>query len=210
MEIEFRAKAINRDEDISYRTNYKNGDWVYGLITQRQDRYTCAKMANTVGVSNIEVDDKTIGQYIGIKDKNDKKIFKDDIVRIFAYNYDEEEVFVVKYDNSLAQFVLESDSLCVTFDNVYNYEVEVVGNIYDNPELLEETATEELEENFMLELPHNLFSDEIQDANELAVNKIIAKGYELKRIELDEARNMEIYYFKLKKGEKYGKEEKRN
>lgn len=206
MEIEFRAKAINRDEGYSYRTNYKNGDWVYGLITQRQDRYTCAKMTNTVGVSNIEVDDKTIGQYIGIKDKNDEKIFKDDIVRIFASDYDEEEVFVVKYDNSLAQFVLESESLCVTFDNVYNYEVEVVGNIYDNLELLEDAVTEELKENFKLELPHNLFSDE----NELAVNKIIAKGYELKRIELDEARNMEIYYFKLKKGEKDGKEEKRN
>ena len=206
MEIEFRAKAINRDKEYTYRTDYKNGDWVYGLITQRQDHYACAKMTNTVGVSNIEVDDKTIGQYIGIKDKNDEKIFKDDIVRIFASNYDEEEIFVVKYDTSLAQFVLESDSLCVTFDNVYHYEVEVVGNIYDNPELLEDAATEELEENFKLELPHSLFSDE----NELAVNKIIAKGYELKRIELDEARNIEIYYFKLKEGEKYGKEEKRN
>ena len=206
MEIEFRAKAINRDENISYRTNYKNGDWVYGLITQRQDYYACAKMTNIAGVSNIEVDDKTIGQYIGIKDKNDEKIFKDDIVRIFSNNYDEEEILVVKYDNSSAQFVLESDSLCVTFDNVYNYEVEVVGNIYDNPELLEEIATEKLEENFKLELPHNLFSGE----NKLAVDKIIAKGYELKRIELDEARNIEIYYFKLKEGEKYGKEEKRN
>ena len=206
MEIEFRAKAINRDKEYAYRTDYKNGDWVYGLITQRQDHYACAKMTNTVGVSNIEVDDKTIGQYIGIKDKNDEKIFKDDIVRIFASNYDEEEIFVVKYDTSLAQFVLESDNLCVTFDNVYHYEVEVVGNIYDNPELLEDAATEELEENFKLELPHNLFSDK----NELAVNKIIAKGYELKRIELDEARNIEIYYFKLKEGESYGKEEKRN
>lgn len=33
-EILFRAKAINRDTDREYRTNYKNGDWVYGLITK--------------------------------------------------------------------------------------------------------------------------------------------------------------------------------
>lgn len=31
-EILFRAKAINRDQDREYRTNYKNGDWVYGFV----------------------------------------------------------------------------------------------------------------------------------------------------------------------------------
>ena len=30
-DILFRAKAINRDPDREYRTNYKNGDWVYGI-----------------------------------------------------------------------------------------------------------------------------------------------------------------------------------
>ena len=32
-EILFRGKAINRDEGY-HRTEYKNGDWVYGLLTQ--------------------------------------------------------------------------------------------------------------------------------------------------------------------------------
>lgn len=30
-DIEFRAKAINREEGREYRTSYKNGDWVYGF-----------------------------------------------------------------------------------------------------------------------------------------------------------------------------------
>lgn len=135
-EIEFRAKAINRSENFTYRTNYKNGDWVFGLITQRGNKIACATMTNTDGVSNIDVNDNTIGQYIGIKDKNDNKIFEDDIVRIIVNNYDEDNILIVRYDSALAQFVLENDSLSVTFDNVYNYEVEVVGNIHDDPEYL--------------------------------------------------------------------------
>lgn len=135
-EIEFRAKAINRNENFTYRTNYKNGDWVFGLITQRGNGIACATMTNADGVSNIDVDNNTIGQYIGIKDKNDNKIFEDDIVRIIANNYDEDDILIVRYDSALAQFVLENDSLSVTFDNVYNYEVEVVGNIHDDPEYL--------------------------------------------------------------------------
>lgn len=56
-EILFRAKAINRDNGY-YRTSYKNGDWVYGLLTRLYDeRFEAvpAEMKNTNGVSGIEV-----------------------------------------------------------------------------------------------------------------------------------------------------------
>lgn len=39
-DILFRAKAINRDPDREYRTDYKNGDWVYGLISKLYDEET--------------------------------------------------------------------------------------------------------------------------------------------------------------------------
>ena len=62
-EILFRAKAINRNKGY-HRTKYKNGDWVYGLLTKLYDEQfenLPAEMTNEYGVSGIEIDYKTIG-----------------------------------------------------------------------------------------------------------------------------------------------------
>lgn len=57
-EILFRAKAINRDPFSEYRTNYKNGDWVYGLITRQyyvdsSERRKLLSMMRTVGTDSL-------------------------------------------------------------------------------------------------------------------------------------------------------------
>ena len=68
-EILFRGKAINRDYGY-HRTNYKNGDWVYGLVTRLYDERfenLPAEMTNVNGIEGIEVDYKTIGQYTGLE-----------------------------------------------------------------------------------------------------------------------------------------------
>lgn len=137
-DILFRAKAINRKEGFEYRTNYKNGDWVYGLITKKfDDKFPIlpVEMTNEDGVSGIDVDYKTIGQYTGLTDKNGTKIFEGDIVRVFDEKYTNHAVF---YDEKYCAFVIGN----VPF-SYYVHDIEVVGNIYDNPELLKGSAKNE-------------------------------------------------------------------
>lgn len=151
-EILFRAKAINRDSGY-YRTTYKNGDWVYGLLTSPyNERFNLpAEMTNTSGVSGIEVDCKTIGQFTGLSDKNGVKIFEGDIVKGTAYSatrigvivwIDEISSFGVRYVNAPNPAAWENSSIlrCVSLGKTDEFAAEVIGNIYDNPELLNAAA----------------------------------------------------------------------
>lgn len=132
-EILFRAKAVNRKEGHEYRTDYKNGDWVYGLLANNNPYADFAEMTNTDGISSIEVDKNTIGQYTGLTDKNGKKIFEGDIVSISGElkgTYTcvwEEYNFEYELDNKTMSFGLA----CVDSDDI-----EVIGNIHDNQELI--------------------------------------------------------------------------
>ncbi len=133
-EILFRGKAINRD--INYhRTNYKNGDWVYGLITRLYDeRYDLpAEMTNINGVTGIEVDYKTIGQYTGLTDRNGVKIFEGDIIKGKGGI-----VYAVEYSQNIAGYISRGFGVlscpCMNIGTMKYYEV--IGNIHDNPELL--------------------------------------------------------------------------
>lgn len=115
-EILFRAKAINRVKGREYRTSYKNNDWVYGLVTEMyDDRFPNlpATMRNTDGVSNIDVDYKSIGQYIDLTDKNGKKIFEGDIVR-----YKNSSPCQIAYIDS--QFVMMRKNFYRNFERVYD------------------------------------------------------------------------------------------
>lgn len=161
-EILFRAKAINRDPNREYRTNYENGDWVYGLITEPyNDKYDLPmEMKNTHGVSGIEVDYNTLSQYTGLLDSLQNKIFEGDVVTfedvccedIPGYQCPDEWALDVI---NKAGIVIREGCVCfgktlfqtsayedirLHYPNIQKWFTEctkVIGNVYDNPELLE-------------------------------------------------------------------------
>lgn len=127
-EILFRAKAINRDKG-EFKTNYKNGDWVYGLLTREYDprfERLPAEFRNEYGVSGIEVDHTTIGQFTGLTDKNGAKIFEGDI---FAHPDKPKCKYVVEFISEYGSaYVSPFDTDGCGFDA---RTVEIIGNIHD-------------------------------------------------------------------------------
>ena len=136
-EIKFRGKRVN------------GGEWVYGMTISNG---TIKRKINNIFFEVAEnkwvgVLPETLGQYTGLKDKDGKEIFEEDIVR-FSYITDGIEPIEIE---CLAKVVFEDGSFmikCVKGHvhnsmqralfamDYFNIKVEVVGNITDNPELM--------------------------------------------------------------------------
>ena len=81
--------------------------------------------------SNIE-----LMQYTGLKDKNNVEIFEGDIIRVNKLTYDknnEFEPFVSKIEFYMGSFHLDTKKMLLLS---YGKDIEVIGNIYENKELL--------------------------------------------------------------------------
>lgn len=126
-EIKFRGRVDERRPSME-------GQWVYGSIVT-QDQY--APYIRTITLEYIGVDEKTVGQYIGRKDKKHREIYEGDLVKD-SNNY----VYRVVYNEYFASFGLrrKQDAYMHYFGEAFESEdCEIIGNVHDNPELLEAT-----------------------------------------------------------------------
>lgn len=150
----FKAKRID------------NGEWVQGALLLHDDTATIFNQHPADGsLQGFEVDPATICQCTGLKDKNGKLIWENDIVELLGHrgvikytcgsfgigyqkNIDWEEIQanimrITGCENIL--YACENDNYISLWEIYWNFNdeedsldlVEVIGNIFDNPELLE-------------------------------------------------------------------------
>lgn len=133
--------------EILFRGKTVQGEWIEGFLTHYCNAwYIVYQGGPRVG---YEVIPETIGQYTGLIDKNGKKIFEGDIVRCRYANVLKNEhiqtvvfycgKFMAKFSNGGAYAELFDGVKHFDFDkSVYMTEIEIIGNIHDNSELLKE------------------------------------------------------------------------
>lgn len=127
-----------------------NGEWVEGsLITsinrawissEKTDSQRLRSISNTNAIwRSIEIIPDTICQFTGLCDKNGKRIWESDVVWLV---YDgKEHIYQIVWDNSELDFKATNGE--ENYGSNFEYllccdEIEVIGNIFDNPELLQE------------------------------------------------------------------------
>lgn len=129
-EILFRGQLRRKGEKVNMAGEPLPSIWKYGGVAQYGGGAVIYQAEPEI--KKFPVYGDTVGQYTGLTDKNGVKIFEGDIVRIGGVNY----LVIFNTLGGCAEFALKDDAP-FGFDYV-NVPMEVVGNIYDNPELLEE------------------------------------------------------------------------
>lgn len=123
--------------DILFRGKMPAGAWIEGnLLTCGVDYDAAIRVPVTPGVPGavIAVDPATVGQFTGFTDKNGKKIYEGDIVTL---SYMGDKLYSVIWLEDEARFLITDGETDEDFVDFYVFETEIVGNIHDNPELLE-------------------------------------------------------------------------
>lgn len=134
----FKAKRID------------NGEWIEGYyVFCRKHHYILPILTETIGYDErenewIEIASDTLCQYTGLTDKNDKKIWENDIVVCKQYidgifvDCCTEIGYVEMKHGAFGLHRIKQDAYYRPFkDWLEDYEYETIGNIFDNPKLLE-------------------------------------------------------------------------
>lgn len=139
--FKFRGKRIDNNQwyygSYLYLHNPPKYDWNGAKHESKEDVHFIIDEKDV----NYGVYPETVGQCTGLKDKNGKLIYEGDIVRFYFDN--DEIIAVIEWDYDEYRFYLNTtdyfkDKYVTDYEIVNQEKYEVIGNIYDNPEPLEE------------------------------------------------------------------------
>ena len=117
-EIKFRAKA-------KFSGTLGSAKWIYSSL-MRLDAAT-----HRLNLGGLDCDIETLGQFTGLLDENGKDIYEGDVISGGLLS----ESCEVMYHESCARFIAYGEHYKVLAHKFSQFEV--IGNIHDNPELLE-------------------------------------------------------------------------
>lgn len=142
--------------EILFRGKTAKGKWVYGAYYKQTHYYGDEKnidciitstdvLSNDLWLDYEEVINETVGQFTGLTDKNGKKIFEGDILAVEDDEGDRQLDGVVKYgkfncsccDGVYGWYIDGGDIRRLDSPSDDDLMIVVIGNIHDNPELLE-------------------------------------------------------------------------
>ena len=144
--------------EILFKAKFKGFEWVEGYLLREKDTFGTVtteiyQIRGNGQFRQCDVDPKTVSEYTGKRDSDGRKIFENDIARVHSYYLNESYIAVVKFGeygdgfrNNKGNIGFYIEFYCDKngiFRQDFGYwleacKVEVIGNIFDNPELVED------------------------------------------------------------------------
>lgn len=145
-EILFRGQTRRKGEKVRKDGSPVESNWVYGGVLKGNGDHSIIYQTEPDIEKKVVYTD-TLGQFTGLTDKNGTKIFEGDIVEGVAYSgnfvgiivwIDEIGGFGVRYKKRQEATAWENSSIlkCASKGRTDEFTAEIIGNIYDNPELI--------------------------------------------------------------------------